>query len=36
MRVEMRDGAVLKADPAELVGYTAVPMWKAVEDPAFA
>jgi hypothetical protein len=34
--VEMRDGRVLKAEPADLVGYVAVPLWKWFEDIPFA
>ncbi len=36
VRVEMRDGTVLKADPAGLVAYVAVPFWKWFEDAPFA
>ena len=32
----MRDGAVLKAEPAGLVGYVSVPFWKWFQDAPFA
>ncbi|MEW5913263.1 MAG: hypothetical protein AB1814_11955 [Thermodesulfobacteriota bacterium] len=34
--VEMRDGQILKAEPAGLVGYVAVPLWQWRQDIPFA
>jgi hypothetical protein len=36
MRVEIRDGKVLRTDPQGLVGYVAVPFWRWVENIPYA
>jgi hypothetical protein len=36
MRVEIRDGVVLKSEPEGLMAYVAVPFWKWRDDIPFA
>ncbi len=36
IRVEMRDGKVLRAEPEGLMAYVAVPFWKWFEDIPYA
>ena len=35
-QVEIQDGRILRADPAEIVGYVAVPFWKWGENSPYA
>jgi hypothetical protein len=36
MRVEIRDGQILRADPEGLLGYVAVPFWRWGENVPYA